>query len=107
MTNLLVTIVTSVVTALLVFLTQERKLRHEFNLKVENLKTEYQAETVIKQLLKHEDWSLRSFKVIKNKLKGFEDNELRKLLIRSGAICFRDRDGEEKWGLLERNKERL
>ena len=40
-------------------------------------------------------------------LKGFDDDELRKLLIRSGAIAFSDPNGKEVWGLLSENVEKL
>ena len=38
---------------------------------------------------------------------GFDDNELRRILVRSGAVRFEDVMGVEVWGLLERNIERL
>ena len=39
---------------------------------------------------------------------GKPKDELRKLLIRSGALCFERRDdGEELWGLRERNRAEL
>jgi hypothetical protein len=80
---------------------QEARLRTE-------LRTEFMAEEAIRLLLEHEDWSLRSFDEIKRRIRGFTDDELRRLLVRAGAIAFeRTRGGEELWGLRERNRSRL
>ena len=57
--------------------------------------------------MKDEEWRLRSFEIIKHHLKGFEDNDLRQILVRAGGISFKSRSGKELWGLLERNMERL
>ena len=65
------------------------------------------AQRVAFELLSHEKWSLRSFKVIRHHLGGFDDDELRKILVRAGAIRFMSKSGLELWGLLERNKKRL
>src|SRR5688500_17512068 len=62
---------------------------------------------VIRKLLTQEGWQLRSFNAIKVHLPGFDDNELRKLLIAAGALAFESTDGRELWGLLERNDNRL
>lgn len=83
---------------------QERKIREE-------LRTEFMAEQAVRVLLEHKDWELRSFRAIKRHVGGFEDNELRKLLIRAGALTFwqnRGAPGEkEMWGLRTRNEDRL
>jgi hypothetical protein len=62
---------------------------------------------VIRKLLSQADWELRTFEALKVHLRGFEDNELRKLLIAAGALAFERADGVELWGLLERNEEKL
>jgi hypothetical protein len=80
---------------------QEAKLRTE-------LRTEFMAEEAIRLLLEHEDWTLRSFEEIKRRIRGFDDDELRQLLVRAGAVAFeRTRGGDEMWGLRERNRGRL
>ena len=97
----LVALVTSIITALVSLQLQKDRLRAE-------LKLEFAAESAIRDLLSEEKWKLRSFDAIKKRLKGFDDDELRKLLIRSGAICFERRDdGKEMWGLRVRNRGRL
>ena len=80
---------------------QEARLRTE-------LRTEFMAEEAIRGLLSHERWTLRSFDEIERRLRGFDDDELRRLLVRAGAVAFeRKSGGDELWGLRERNSERL
>lgn len=68
----------------------------------------YAAERVAHALLMHPAWRQRSFSIIKAKLGGFEDNQLRQILVQAGAIRFkRESDGIEFWGLLDRNQEVL
>lgn len=96
------TIITSVMAAVAAsigaFLIQERRWRKEF-------KTEFIAEKAVKKLLMHENWKQRSFEEISKKIGGFEDDKLRKLLVRAGAVRFyRTNDNKELWGLLSRNE---
>jgi len=79
---------------------QERKLQKEYGL-------QDSAERVAREMLSDATWSLRSFKVIRHHLGGFEDEELRKILVRCGAIRFMSKSGEELWGLIDRNRDRL
>jgi len=44
-----------------------------------------------------------SFRLQRSKLR----EELRRLLIRAGAVCFEGKDGVEMWGLRTRNEDRL
>lgn len=82
---------------------QARKLRAEAeqqrDLLREQLRAEYAAEAVIRIMLT-EGKKLRTFDAIKNRLGGFGEDELRKLLVQAGAVRFRRRrDGAELWGL--------
>jgi hypothetical protein len=98
---------------------QEKQTKRDLQLQEERLRaelrTEFMAETAIRKLLSHPDWQRRSFNAIKRAMgssptgAAFEDNELRKLLIRSGAVCFWHGQGgrEEYWGLIERNEDKL
>lgn len=95
-----VSVVVSIIGGIGSFRLQERRLREE-------LRTQFMAEAAIRELLLHDDWRLRSFDVIKKRIRGFGDDELRQLLIRAGAVCFDARDGKEMWGLRVRNAERL
>lgn len=63
---------------------------------------ESRAESVALALLRHKKWGLRSFAKLKSRLGGFEDDELRRVLVRAGAVRFY-KDGVEYWGLLDRN----
>ena len=98
--TILTAAITALITGLITFALQERKLKME-------LRTEFMAEQVARSLLENEKWKKRSFEEIKKRLGGFEDNELRKILVRSGAIKFVTSDGKELWGLLSRNKDDL
>ncbi|MEO0839383.1 MAG: hypothetical protein AAF063_10830 [Cyanobacteria bacterium J06643_5] len=62
---------------------------------------ELSAERAVKKLLECTKWKRRTFNTLKYHLGGFEDDELRKILIRAGAIRFEE--DVETWGLLERN----
>ena len=94
------TIVVAAFTGYVTFRIQEHRLKHE-------LRTEFMAEQVVRELLSEEKWTKRSFEAIKKRLGGFEDNELRKILVRAGAVRFEKENGEELWGLISRNKEDL
>jgi hypothetical protein len=64
---------------------------------------EHRSENLVRKLLSHNKWRLRTFKTIQHHVAGFEDDELRKILIRAGALRFTDAEGIEIWGLMERN----
>lgn len=93
-------IVTAFLTALVTIGVAERKLRRDFRL-------EFAAEGVAHQLMMDPEWRLRSFDVIKQHLGGFDDDDLRRILVRAGAIRFSSASGKELWGLLERNRHLL
>jgi hypothetical protein len=102
--DILATIMTGLasgaVAGYLTFLLEAKKLQKEYQL-------QDNAERVVRDLLNHTEWKLRSFKVIQHHLGGFTDAELRKLLVRAGAIRFKSKSGHELWGLLDRNRHRL
>lgn len=81
------------------FLAQQR-IRREYLL-------QFRAETVAKALLSHRQWRLRTFATIKHHLGGFNDDELRRILVQAGAVRFVDAQGIEVWGLIDRNLELL
>lgn len=82
------------------YIAQERKLRKDNEL-------QDRAHLVAQRLLSHPQWRLRTFTVIRHHLGGLDDNELRKLLVRSGALRWMSKSGYELWGLAERNVDRL
>ena len=92
--------ITASITAFAAFHLQERKLKWE-------LRTEFMSEQAAQALLQHEKWRKRSFHEIKKGLGGFGEDELRKILVRAGAVRFEGEDGLELWGLVSRNKVNL
>lgn len=62
---------------------------------------ELSAEEAVKHLLKCTRWKRRTFRAIKYHIGGYEDDELRKLLVRAGTIRFHK--DTETWGLISRN----
>lgn len=70
-------------------------------------------EEAIKRLLSHPKWKKRTFDMIKGKIGVFNnDNELRKMLVRSGAVRFYSQSKKkgkktEYWGLIDKNEDEL
>lgn len=90
---------------LISFLLQRQKFAQELKIMQEEHKTEFMAESTARHFLSHKSYTDRSFETLQKHLGGFEDNELRKILVRAGAIrTFRD-DGSEWWRLLDRMDE--
>ena len=93
----LVALVVALLTTFTTMRSQRDRLRTE-------LRTQFMAEEAIVQLLEHKDWGLRSFEEIKKRIGGFDDDTLRQMLVRAGAVRFyRRHDGAELWGLRRRN----
>lgn len=95
--TILTSILVALITSVAIYAIQERKLKTE-------LRTEFMAEQVAKKLLESPRWKMRSFDEIKRRLSGFDDSELRKILVRSGAVCFEGESGKELWGLISKNE---
>jgi hypothetical protein len=66
--------------------------------------TETSVEKALHNLLSVHRLPYRSFPVIRHHVGGFEPNELRKLLVRAGAVRFVAHDGTELWALISRVK---
>lgn len=93
-------VIVAALTGYITFQVQEERLKKE-------LKTEFMAEKVAKDLLSNDKWTKRSFDEIKKRLGGFEDNELRKILVRAGAVRFEGENSKELWGLISKNESSL
>ena len=102
LSEILGTIVVAAFTGYVTFRVQERRIRQE-------MKSEFMAERAVYLLLSDERWRKRSFDEIRKRLgDGFDDKELRKILLRAGAVRFEKRESkEELWGLLEKNQQDL
>lgn len=98
--TIFISAITASITAIAAFALQERKLKWE-------LRTEFMAEQAAQTLLQHEKWEKRSFQEIKKRLGGFDDHELRKILVRAGAVRFKGDGDLELWELVSRNKLKL
>lgn len=87
------------------YLLQHQRFEQEVKIKREEFKTEYMAESTAKHFLNHQTFTDRSFETLKKNLGGFDDDELRKILVRAGAIRTYRQDGSEWWRLLSRMDE--
>jgi hypothetical protein len=100
-TNIIISFFTALFTAFAAFFIQKDKLKTE-------LRTEFMAEQAAKSLLENPRWKKRNFDEIKKRLGGFSDDELRKILVRAGAVRFeRKEDNGEMWGLMAKNESDL
>ena len=85
---------------------EREKLNEEIQIQRDRLATEFATEVSVESALKHflEIYELpyRSFPMIKHHIGGFDPNELRRLLVRTGAVRFMAADGTEIWALRER-----
>lgn len=105
MQTALFTLAGTIIGGLISYLLQRQRFNHELKIKQQEHRTEFMAESTVKHFLNHKTFTDRSFETIKKHLGGFDDDELRKILVRAGAIrTFRD-DGSEWWRLLSRMDE--
>jgi hypothetical protein len=90
-------VVAAAISAVVSFFVAERKLKREHRL-------ESMAEAAAAALLRQKPFRMRSFEMIKYHLGGFDDDELRKILVRCGAVRWLDAEKKEFWGGLNRNR---
>lgn len=95
----------TVVGGLITYFTQRAQLKNEMLRIREENKTEFQAEQTALHFLSHKKYTDRSFETLKSHLGGFEDDELRKILVRAGAVRVFREDKSEWWRLLGRMEE--
>lgn len=103
METALFTILGTLVGGLISYSLQDQRFKQELKIKQEEFKTEFMAERTVKHFLSDKRFKDRTFLTIKNHLGGFDDDELRKILVRSGAIRLKSNDGKEYWTLLDAN----
>jgi hypothetical protein len=77
----------------------------QLDLAREQHRTEFMAEETARVFLSHKAFTDRSFDTLRMHLGGFEDDELRKILVRAGAMRVFREDGSEWWRLLSRMDE--
>ena|SRR2546423_6158625 len=100
LTTIVISVITSAISGSIAFAIQRQRLRAE-------LRTEFMAEQAVRSLLETDRWKKRTFTEIQRRIGGFSDDELRKILVRSGAVRFGGSDGTELWGLISRNREEV
>lgn len=83
-------------------LLQREQFRQNKEMHRQENKTVYAAEDTIHRMLSHNKYECRRFSARRKALLGFEDNELRRLLIRAGACSVDRGDGDEWWVLSDR-----
>jgi hypothetical protein len=86
---------------------QKDRASMDFRIALEAIKTEYMAEKTAQYFLSNQRYTDRSFDLLSKRLGGFEENELRKILVRAGAIRYIRKDGSEFWRLLSREPEAI
>lgn len=81
---------------------QKDRTAADLAIALEAVKTEHMAEKTAQHYLNHKGYRDRSFVLLSKRLGGFEDNELRKILVRAGAVRYTRKDGSEWWRLISR-----
>lgn len=81
---------------------QKDRVSTDLKIALESIKTEHMAEKTALYYLKHKGYIDRSFELLQKRLGGFEENELRKILVRAGAVRYIREDGSEWWRLISR-----
>jgi len=99
------TLAGTIVGGLITYFLQRQRFNQEMKILQEEYKTEFIAESTAKHFLNHKSFTDRSFETLKKHLGGFDDDELRKILVRAGAIRTYKKDGSEWWRLLSRMDE--
>ena len=105
MKEALFTLIGIVAGGCITYFLQYQRYRQELKILQEQNKTEFIAESTAKHFLNHKSYTDRSFETLKKHLGGFEEDELRKILVRAGAIRTIREDGSEWWRLLSRMDE--
>jgi hypothetical protein len=95
----------AVIAGVVAWLTAQQTIRFNRDRMKREFQLEFATEAALKALLSEGAYAMRSFAKIKHHLPGFaDDDDLRRHLIRAGAVCFTGASGNEMWGLLEKHK---
>lgn len=105
--TILISGISAIIGGLISFFLQNIKHKQEMQKLFESNKTEFMAEKTARYFLSHKTHIERSFVTLKQHMGGFDDDELRRILVRAGAIrVFRDgNEKDEWWRLLSRQEE--
>lgn len=105
METALFTLLGTLLGGLISYFLQRQQYRHNLELRREADKTDFMAESTARHFLSHKGYTDRSFETLRKHLGGFDDQELRKILVRAGAVRIYREDGTEWWRLLSRMEE--
>jgi hypothetical protein len=97
----------TLVGGLVTFAVNRQQFKHQLEMLHQQYKTEFMAEETARHFLNHKSFTDRSFDVLQKHLGGFEEDELRKILVRAGAVRTYREDETEWWYLLSRMQERI
>jgi len=86
---------------------QKDRASTDLKIALESIKTEHMAEKTALYYLNHKGYTDRSFELLKKRLGGFEEDELRKILVRAGAVRYIREDNSEWWRLISRIDEAI
>lgn len=95
----------AIVGGAITFMLNRQQFRNQLLILQEQNKVDFMAELTVRHFLSHKGFTDRSFDTLRSHLGGFEDDELRKILVRAGAIRVYREDGSEWWRLLSRMDE--
>ena len=87
------------------YFTNRQQLANQLAVVRQENKTDFMAEETARHFLNHQGYTDRSFETLQKHLGGFDEEELRKILVRAGAIREYRADGSEWWRLLSRMSE--
>jgi hypothetical protein len=104
LTGALIGGVASIVVSIIAYWVQRAKLKQDFENDVAQTRTGFMAETAARELLTQYEKPFRTFVMIRHHIGGFMDDELRRILVRAGALRFMSVSGIELWALHERVK---
>jgi hypothetical protein len=104
-TSGLFTLCGALIGGLISWLLQSRRAKVDQGIAIQAIKTEFMAEQTALHFLNHKGYTDRSFDLLSKRLGGFEGNELRKILVRAGAVRYIRVDGSKWWRLLSRSQE--
>lgn len=84
---------------------QKDRTSRDLRIMLQAVKTEHMAEQAALHYLEHKGYTDRSFELLSKRLGGFKGDELRKILVRAGAVRYIRSDDTEWWRLLSRSAE--
>lgn len=94
----------AVLTSAIAYFVQKAKLTNDFQQDVAQVRTGFMAESLVRALLEQYEQPFRTFVMIQHHVGGFSEDELRRILVRAGALRFMSKSGIELWALYERVK---